>query len=546
MPSHPLPTGFRTVALTLISLTSLWAADSTTSQPVAASPAEATFKVSAAPVKINPMLLGSQFTFFDVAIFQKLEKDVLLNTWKEIPLHVLRYPGGTWADHYLWDNPAGSYFAAGDVNSVVSPERFIKACRAIGAEPIFQVNTGSKGRSNNNRINPTKLEDIQAGARNAANWVREANVNNNWNVKYWEIGNEVWIWLTPEEYALYVVEYSKAMKKADPSIKIIACGLSSAVGPFKVTWLNFKDDPNWKPRVISNTPEEWNKALFTIAKDSFDYYAPHPYLSPKDYDSKMPNKQVAVEVAKNPVPHYLASVASVWESEPLRKQQELPAKYNSTARMAVTEWNCNNGLSVPGSNSWNPKLYFYTLGNGLNNAHYFGRIVEGAAVTDIAVLHSLEDVQTFYYWPRKEMSRSTPIQSPIYLAMKIWGHHLGKQSLDMATTQVPKLKIGEKEYPSIYTYGSEDDAAVYIVAINFDPAAEHELVINLKDMKGVDSTATVTAMTGAEIDSSNFSSFNEENPPEVKLTTSSLAGEGGKWTVKMAAHSMVGIRIGKK
>lgn len=510
--------------------------------------AEITFAQSSNPVSINRMLLGSQFTYFDVPVFQRLENESLLKTWKEIPLGSLRYPGGTWGDHYLWDNPSGGYFAAGSASTIVTPERFIRACRTLGCEPILQVNTGSKGGDNNNRINPTKLADIQAGARNAANWVREANLKNKWNVKYWEIGNEVWIWMTPEEYARFVVEYSKAMKAVDPSIKIIACGLSGVVGPFNITWLKFKDDPDWVPRTaLTNNPEDWNRALFTGAKDAFDYYAPHPYLTPKDYDaSKMSNKQIAQAVSSNSVPHYLATVAAVWECAALKEQQELAAKYKSTARLAVTEWNCNNGLSVSGSSSWGDKLYFYSLGNGLNNAHYFGRILEGAGVTDIATLHSLEEIQTFYYWPRKQMVQAAPIQSPTYLAMKVWGQHLGKLMLNGTVKHMPELKIGGKVYPTLFAYGSEDESAVYVVAINLDQATEHELVIRLQDMPGMESTAAGMWMTGAGIDANNFASFNNENPPAVKLSSAVVSGDQGKWAVKMPAHSMVGLTIRKK
>ena len=84
-----------------------------------------------------------------------------------------------------------------------------------------------------NRINPNNIEMIRQGAQRAAEWVRDANIKNKWDVKYWDIGNEVWIWLFPEEYARFVVEYSKAMKAVDPTIKIIAgyegiiCGLSA-------------------------------------------------------------------------------------------------------------------------------------------------------------------------------------------------------------------------------------------------------------------------------------------------------------------------------
>lgn len=506
---------------------------------------EIVVKQSADAASINPMLLGSQFNYFSPPIRQRLTSEPLLKSWRDLPVKLLRYPGGTWADHYCWDNPAGSYFVVGDANSVVTPEQFMKVCRDIGAEPIFQVNTGSKGGSNNNRINPTKLADIKAGARTAANWVRDANINRKWGIKYWEIGNEVWIWLRPEEYAQYVVEYSKAMKAADPSIKIIACGLSGKVGPFDAPWLTFKDDPDWKPRVgVVNDDDSWNQALFTIAKGAFDYVAPHPYLTPKDYVG-VSNKEAAAKVAQNPLPHYLLTVAAVWDREPLLKQQGLFKKYDSTARLAVTEWACNFGHSVPGSNSWTPGLYFYSFGNALNHAHYFGRIAEGAAVTDMALLHSIEDIQALYYWPKKQLASGEPLENPSYFAMKVWGTHLGTKMLQTQTEKVVPLKINEKEYPSLYAYGSEDSGAVYVVAINLDPEQSREVVLNASNIKGLGDKAAVSWLTGPSIGADNFVAWEGEAPLPVKITEEAVAVVNGKCTVKMPPHSMLGLTIKK-
>ncbi len=105
---------------------------------------------------ISRLLLGSQYNYFSTPIRDRLRDENLLNTWRGMPVTVLRYPGGTWADHYLWDKPEGSYYASGNAKSVVSPEQFIESCRAIGAEPIFQVNASMLG-GEGSYINPGKL-----------------------------------------------------------------------------------------------------------------------------------------------------------------------------------------------------------------------------------------------------------------------------------------------------------------------------------------------------------------------------------------------------
>lgn len=80
-----------------------------------------------------------------------------------------------------------------------------------------------------------QFTDVKQGALDAAAWVeycngdlsteggrqRAANGREKpYNVKYWEMDNEVFRWYKAEEYANAVVMYSKAMKAVDPTIKI--------------------------------------------------------------------------------------------------------------------------------------------------------------------------------------------------------------------------------------------------------------------------------------------------------------------------------------
>jgi len=69
----------------------------------------------------------------------------------------------------------------------------------------------------------------------AAAWVKYANVTRKYGIKYWEIGNEVgghWECggpLNTRDYARRYIEFYEAMKKADPSITIVAqCGYTDS------------------------------------------------------------------------------------------------------------------------------------------------------------------------------------------------------------------------------------------------------------------------------------------------------------------------------
>ena len=123
----------------------------------------------------------------------------------------LRFPGGSAADSYHWaTNPADT-------------DLFASIIQATGAQAFITVDYGSG--------TPTE----------AAAWVTYANVTKKYGFKYWEIGNECYgTWETdtysvqhdPKEYATNFVAFYKAMKAADPTIKIGAVAPTSTEGVY--------------------------------------------------------------------------------------------------------------------------------------------------------------------------------------------------------------------------------------------------------------------------------------------------------------------------
>jgi alpha-L-arabinofuranosidase len=468
---------------------------------------------------ISPTFLGAQYNYSEGSIVTQLTNQNLLQSWRNVPIQVMRYPGGTWGDHYIWDNPEGSYFAAGNAQTVASPEKFIESCRQIGSEPIFQVNIMAKGKTITDRVNPTKIEDIRQAAKRAARWVESANIINHWNVKYWEIGNEVWIWLSPQEYANYVVEFSKAMKAVDPSIKIIACGLSSDLGPFNAKWLTFADDPNWKPRTaVKNNADDWNRALLTQASGYFDFVAPHIYIDAEGKDLSTESR-------------YLEDIQTILQKKQLNNALKWKKAMGDGVKLAVTEWGCNFSQSVPGSGGYKDGLFYYSLANGLNTALLFGEFVKEADGIDLTILHCLDDIQTMWFWPKNELAKGEPLHHPPYLAMEVWGNHLGAKSLDLVTGPLPTMKIKDSSCPSLFLYSSEDSKHVYLVAVNLDPRNDQNFTVSADASIPLQSAASSMWMTGDDLSSDNFGAWNDAQPPKVALKYVELQANNGVWSI---------------
>jgi len=159
----------------------------------------------------------------------------VVRLWREARLPLLRYPGGNFASGYHWQDGIGPRekrptrlnraWNQPEPNHVGTDE-FLAFCRAVGCEPLICVNAGDGTPEEAaawveycNRGPDTRL-----GRLRAENGHPEPH-----NVRYWEVGNELYgAWqighCTPEEYAERYERFYRAMKKADPTIHVIANG----------------------------------------------------------------------------------------------------------------------------------------------------------------------------------------------------------------------------------------------------------------------------------------------------------------------------------
>jgi alpha-N-arabinofuranosidase len=149
----------------------------------------------------------------------------------------LRWPGGGYAAQYSWKWGIGPQedrmrwahymWMNYDQNSFGTDE-FIQLCRQINSEPVMVVRIGFDRPESEHAMILQEAVDWVAycnepatgkwGSKRAANGHPEP-----YNVKYWEIDNEMWEYGI-DKYEAAVREFSAAMRKVDPGIKIIVCG----------------------------------------------------------------------------------------------------------------------------------------------------------------------------------------------------------------------------------------------------------------------------------------------------------------------------------
>ncbi|GAA1607844.1 cellulose binding domain-containing protein [Catellatospora bangladeshensis] len=225
----------------------------------AASPAAA----EDAPVRVTVNVRGGWETVSDTAVGvnhaiwdTELGSNQTADLLKDAGARLMRYPGGSYSDIYHWrDHTAPGGYVAPNTDFAT----FMAGVRRAGAQAIVTANYGT------------------GTAQEAADWVRHANVEQDYAVKLWEIGNENYgnghygsPWeaddhadKSPAEYARHVVEYSRAMKAVDPSIKIGAVLTTPGEWPDGIT--------------AAGDAGPWNQVVLDIAGDDIDFVILHFY-----------------------------------------------------------------------------------------------------------------------------------------------------------------------------------------------------------------------------------------------------------------------------
>lgn len=176
--------------------------------------------------------------------------------WMNIP--ILRFPGGTAIDYYPWyflidsmpgkhqTRPANRYYKNLEARDVLTSDNrmglheYISLCQKLNIEPHFVTNLGDAFY----KKLPIQQAEQELGADlvhycndKEGKWAELRAINGHkapFNVKYFQIGNECWLFegleknrRTPEllnHYTDCVEAYARAMKKADPSINLIIDG----------------------------------------------------------------------------------------------------------------------------------------------------------------------------------------------------------------------------------------------------------------------------------------------------------------------------------
>jgi len=182
---------------------------------------------------------------------------------KQMNIQWVRYPGGEKSDWHFFSTPPytkadpkvlaynkdyGEYYDLVNNQDVLDFDEYMQYLREFAGRAYIVVPYEPYKRSNK-----TKKEFIE----HAVAWVRYANIQKNYGVMYWEIGNENWGNTgTAAEIAQVAKEFAQAMKAIDPNIKVGCSGNS----------------------------RQWFETLLDVAGEELDFVTVSNYCRLKDFE----------------------------------------------------------------------------------------------------------------------------------------------------------------------------------------------------------------------------------------------------------------------
>lgn len=329
----------------------------------------------------------------------------LLQAIADLRPPIIRWPGGCFASSYQWKQGIGpqhkrlphprEIWDDLDVYNYGTDE-FIEMCRRVGAEPLIVVNVGFPTWNDDSKTHDYTqdvldwIEYCNGPADSKWGKVRAANGHPEpYNVKYWEIDNETWH--TPaDQYAQRVLKIAPLMRKADPSIKLAACG-SGGLGR-------------------DGSGMAYNRTVIEKAAQAIDYISIHHYEDPQRF-------------ARGPENY----------ERFFREVGELISKSaNPNLKIYVSEWNAQ-------STDWRTGLY---CGGLLNAFERCGDILEiGGPALFLRHVSATDWDNAFI-----NFDQCSWFAAPNYVVMKLWRDHYAPErvavegqsgSLNVSATRRP-------------------------------------------------------------------------------------------------------------
>ncbi len=378
---------------------------------------------------------------------------------RDLPMPLIRWPGGCYADHYHWRNGVGSPaerpgtigtscgLSVPDTNALGTHE-FLRLCELVGAEPYLAGNVGTGSVQ--------ELCDwvtyVNSDVDSTLTRLRAANGRSGpWGVRLWGIGNESWDCGGRFDAVTYAHEYRRyaaMLRHIDPKAELVAVGLEDETLPESHL------EPDWNGKLLAALGS--NAALV-------DHLSIHRYWIHGGPETDFSEAE------------YYALLADADATEGLIERTartiEPFASPSHRIGIALDEW----GVWHPEARDWGPvdaprrtPVTFEqagTLRDALAAAVALEAFHRQCAVLSMANMAQVVNVlQAFLL-----TDGTACVKTPTYHAFSLHGPHIGAQALAVEVATEVTLPTGR---PAVSATASKSDGGTAVTLVNrhFDRA----------------------------------------------------------------------------
>ncbi len=434
----------------------------------------------------------------------------VLEALKQMPVPLLRWPGGCYADHYHWrdgigkpeDRPHRLGMSCGimvEDDNTLGTHEFLYLCAQLGAEPYLAGNVGTGS--------PQELCDwleyCNASVSTTLTQERAANGSPNpFNVRLWGVGNENWGCGGNFDSATYAREYRRyatMLRHVDPSAELVVCGE--------------KDD--------------WNiELLQTLGKhvDLVDHLSIHNYWI---------NGGTEINFSEA---EYYALLAEAGQTEAFveRTADIIASETDGTRKIgiALDEW----GVWHPEARQWGPgEVERRPLSSYLEQAN----TMRDAVATAIALegFHHQCNVLSMANLAQIVNVLQAPIMTwgaqmwltPTYYVFQLHKPHIGAEAMPVQIEQGTQLADGSS---AITGTASRRDGSVAVTLTNRHYDQPGEITLSLDSRFQLSSGQLLTGDSPRAMNTM-------DNPEQVSLAQlSAHADAPGRWRIELPPHSV--------
>lgn len=454
----------------------------------------------------------------DIKHYGGFRADVV-DALKAMPVPLLRWPGGCYADHYHWRDGIGAPeervvrlgMSCGlqvEDDNTLGTHEFIALCRMLGAEPYLAGNVGSGTPQElcdwleycNTTVNTSLARE------RAANGSREP-----FGVPLWGVGNENWGCGGSYDAYTYAVEYRRyatMLRHVDPNAELVACGHDNA----------------WNDEFIDTNRRHMGLIDHFSIHRYWIHGGPEINFSEQEYYGLLDEA--------DDTENFVSRTANLIK--------ETLGTSTHRIGIALDEW----GVWHPEARSWGPQgaeLHreptTYEQAGTMRDALAVGAALEGFhRQCDVLTLANLAQIVNVLHAP--VMTEGGAIWlTPTYYALQFHMPHIGAEALRVVVTEGELMPGTQNDASIVSGTASRTDGGKAVTLVNRHYSEPASVTLNVPGVSRVVNARLLSADDPRAVNS-------VDQPDRVAPSTLEVGVDGAnRWRVELPPHSMATVEF---